>query len=67
MSTIKIFDDWYEKLTTTQQSELLRYILNVKCKVACEGFHAGPAGLQTRGLFVAPSGSTAKFCPLCGK
>lgn len=67
MFVTKTFDDWYDKLSPQEQSELLGHILNTKCKIACEGFHAGPAGLLTKGLFVAPSGSTAKGCPVCGR
>lgn len=67
MSVTKTFDDWYEKLTDAEKSEVLQHVLKTKCNVACEGFYAGPTGSITRGLFVAPSGSTAKVCPLCGK
>jgi hypothetical protein len=61
------FDNWYNQLTQTQKNEILGYILNTKCNLVCEGFHAGPIGLLAKGLFVAPTGSTAKFCPVCGK
>lgn len=67
MSVTKTFDDWYEKLTSAEKTEILRHVLNTKCKISCEGFHAGPSGLLKKGLFVAPSGSTAKACPVCGK
>lgn len=68
MSAIKNFDDWYEKLSPSDQSKILEHILNNKCQVACEGFHAGPHGVLQKGLFVAPSGSSAlKKCPVCGK
>ncbi len=68
MSVIKTFDDWYEKLSSEDKSNILRHIINTKCQVACEGFHAGPHGTLQKGLFVAPSGSSAqKKCPVCGK
>ncbi len=67
MSVTKTFDNWYEKLTSDEKSEVLSHVLNTKCKLACEGFYAGPTGLMTRGLFVAPSGAAAKVCPVCGK
>jgi hypothetical protein len=67
MSVVKNFDEWYEKLTSEEKKEVLGHILNTKCQISCEGFHAGPAGLLTKGLFVAPSGSTVKVCPICGR
>jgi hypothetical protein len=67
MSVTKTFDDWYEKLSSDEKSQVLGHILNKKCQIACEGFHAGPSGLMTKGLFVAPSGSISKTCPVCGK
>ena len=68
MSVIKIFDGWYEKLTASEKSELLEYVLNNKCQISCEGFHAGPHGILQKGLFVAPSGSlSAGKCAVCGK
>lgn len=67
MSVTKTFDDWYETLKVEDQTKILSHILNKKCQISCEGFHAGPTGLVTKGLFVAPSGSAAKVCPVCGK
>lgn len=68
MSVTKTFDDWYEKLSSTEQSEILGHVLNNKCELACEGFHSGPHGVVTEGLFVASSGNTAQSkCALCGK
>ncbi|MFQ2291186.1 hypothetical protein ACK323_06650 [Aeromonas enteropelogenes] len=67
MSVTQTFDEWYKNLTVEEQTKILGHILNTKCKIACEGFHAGPTGLMTKGLFVAPSGSAAKVCPVCGK
>ena len=67
MSVTNTFDVWYEQLTSTEKSEVLKHVLNTKCNVICEGFHAGPAGSVSKGLFVAPSGSTARVCPICGK
>ncbi len=68
MSVIKTFDDWYEKLSSEDKNKILEHIINTKCKITCEGFHAGPHGILKKGLFVAPSGSSAqKKCPVCGK
>ncbi len=68
MSVIKNFDDWYGKLSSEDKGKILRHILNTKCQVSCEGFHAGPHGTLQKGLFVAPSGnSVQKICPICGK
>jgi hypothetical protein len=67
MSVTKTFDDWYDKLPSNQKSEVLSHVLNTKCNLVCEGFHAGPTGLMTKGLFVTPSGSTARVCAVCGK
>lgn len=67
MAVTEVFDNWFEKLSDEEKSKLLGHILNTKCQIACEGFHAGPAGLLTKGLFVAPAGVGGKVCPLCGK
>lgn len=68
MSVVKTFDDWYEKLSSSDQNKILEHVLNNKCQVACEGFHAGPHGVLQKGLFVAPSGISAQSkCPVCGK
>lgn len=68
MSVIKTFDDWYEKLSATEKSEILEHVINKKCQLTCEGFHAGPSGVLQKGLFVAPSGSASQGkCPVCGK
>jgi hypothetical protein len=68
MSVIKIFDEWYEKLTPSQQSEVLKYVINNKCQISCEGFHAGSHGILQKGLFVAPSGNLSQTkCAVCGK
>ena len=67
MSVTKTFDDWYEKLSSSEQSEVLGHVLNQKCQVGCEGFHTGPHGVLTKGLFVASSGSSSQDkCLLCG-
>jgi hypothetical protein len=67
MSVKRVFDEWFNKLTPNEKSEVLGHILNNHCNVACEGFYTGPTGLQTRGVFVAPSGSTSRVCKICGK
>lgn len=67
MSVTKTFDDWYERLTSAEKREVLTHVLSTKCNLVGEGFHAGPAGSMRKGLFVAPSGSTAKICTVCGK
>ncbi len=68
MSCIKTFDLWYENLSLGDKNKILEHIINKKCQVTCEGFHAGPHGTIQKGLFVAPSGSSAqKKCPVCGK
>lgn len=68
MSATRIFDEWYENLSSNEQSELLGHILNTKCNVTCEGFHSGPHGVLQKGLFVAPSASAVQNkCPLCGR
>ena len=67
MSVTKIFDDWYENLTSDEKNKILKHILNTKCVLACEGFYAGPTGQMKEGLFVAPAGLAAKVCPICGK
>ncbi|EPY4332247.1 TPA: hypothetical protein U3Z39_000632 [Klebsiella pneumoniae] len=68
MSVIKTFDDWYEKLPSEDKNKILEHIINKKCQITCEGFHAGPHGILQKGLFVAPSGNSAQNkCPVCGK
>ncbi|WP_338804360.1 hypothetical protein WDV76_02190 [Xenorhabdus griffiniae] len=66
MSIIKTFDDWYEKLSLSDQNKILEHILNNKHQAGCEGFHAGPSGVIQEGLFAAPSGVSVKDrCPVC--
>jgi hypothetical protein len=64
---IKTFEDWFNKLTETQQKELLDHIFNNKIKSLNEGLFTGPIGKLEKGLFTGPIGSNSKTCPTCGK
>lgn len=67
MSATQMFDQWYNNLREDQKEEVLQHVLNKKCNLVCEGLFTGPTGMFTKGLFVAPSGtSQSNLCPLCG-
>lgn len=69
MSTISIFDNWYDKLSDTEKSKILNHIIETKMEVCMEGVFSGPAGqLLNKGLYSGPAGQllTSK-CPQCGR
>ena len=61
------FDNWYEKLTSTQQKEVLDHIFNKHIKSLNEGFFTGPVGKLEKGLFTGPVAtfSQRNVCPTC--
>lgn len=68
MSAIQEFENWYNRLTERDKSNLLSHILETKITSCNEGVYTGPSGMVIKGLFAGPSGnSNSDRCPHCGK
>lgn len=69
MSNIEIFNDWYKKLSESEQSELLSKIIESKLTLCMEGVFSGPAGVTlNKGLYSGPAGQLVSGkCVHCGR
>lgn len=69
MSNITTFDNWFNKLPTSEQNKLVTHIVSTRLDVIMEGYNVGPSGRELiKGLFVGPSGaSSPPTCKSCGK
>ena len=65
MSVNKIFDNWFDKLSSEEKQDLLMHIFENRV-ASMEGFFSAPSGQVIKGLFTAPTGSLgANTCPVC--
>ncbi len=62
MSSEDTFDDWFKKLTPTDQQALLKHIKDKYFSTLNEGYYGGPS--TTRGYYSGPSAGNA-VCPTC--
>ncbi|EKF9201126.1 hypothetical protein O1B38_003395 [Vibrio cholerae] len=69
MSNKTTFDNWFNKLSKSEQDEIVIHIFSTKLVIANEGFFSGPSGnTLEKGLFTGPSGSSGRqVCGCCGR
>jgi len=69
MSNKTTFDNWFNKLSQSEQDEIINHIFSTKLIIGTEGLFSGPSGKTLeKGLFTGPSGSSGRqVCGGCGR